>query len=100
MVELGLENEEEEIIIIEDLPVDQLALKINEETKKPVFVGGFILIGFPETEDQLNRLKDNGIEFDKVIYLNDTTEEDPGADVKKRMADVELFDYEGENEFA
>jgi len=51
LAELGLENEDEEIIIIEDLPVDELALKIDEETDKAPFVGGFIMIGFPETEE-------------------------------------------------
>ena len=29
LVELGLENEDEEIIIIEDLPIHQLAVKID-----------------------------------------------------------------------
>jgi len=59
-----------------------LALKVNEETGKAPFVGGFILIGFPETEDQLNKLKEEGIEFDRVIYLGDTNEEDPGTEIR------------------
>jgi hypothetical protein len=50
-VELGLENEEEEIVIIEDLSIEDIALKIDEESGKPVFVGGFILVNYPETED-------------------------------------------------
>lgn len=45
-------------------------------------------------------MKEAGIEFDKIIYLQDTNEEEPGADVKKRMKDVELYDYDFENEFA
>jgi hypothetical protein len=32
LAELGLENEEEEIIIIEDLPIHQLSLKIDPVT--------------------------------------------------------------------
>jgi hypothetical protein len=32
-------------------------------------VGGFILIGFPETEEHINKLKEHQIEFDRIIYL-------------------------------
>lgn len=36
--------------------------------------------------------------FDKIIYLNDTTEEDPGREIKKRMAGSEfVFDWDEEN---
>ena len=49
-VEMGIEDSEEEPVIIEDLNIDQLVLKFNEETGKAPFVGGFILVGFPETE--------------------------------------------------
>lgn len=49
-------------------------LKVDEETGKAPFVGGFILIGYPETEEQINRLKAHGIEFDKIIYLTDTNQ--------------------------
>jgi hypothetical protein len=49
LAELGLEESEEEIII-EDLPIDDLVLKPNEDGTLP-FVGGFILLGFPETEE-------------------------------------------------
>lgn len=58
------------------------------------------MVGFPETEDQLNKLKESGIEFDKVIYLADTNEDEPGAEIKKRMVNEELYDYDFENEFA
>ena len=98
LAELGLENEDEEVIIIEDLNADQLALKIDEETQKPPFVGGFILIGFPETEEQFTKLKEHGIEFDRVIYLQDTNEDDPGKEVKERMALADNYDYEWEVE--
>lgn len=58
-------------------------LKEDEETGKVPFVGGFILIGFPETEEHINKLKGHGIEFDKIIYLQDTNED--GAEIKERM---------------
>ncbi len=58
------------------------------------------MVGFPETQEHIEKLKGHGIEFDKIIYLNDTNEEDPGADIKKRMKNVELFDFDAENEAA
>lgn len=45
-------------------------------------------------------MKGHGIEFDKIIYLNDTNEEEAGAEIKRRMKDVELFDFEQELEAA
>ena len=96
-VEMGIEDSEEEPVIIEDLNIDQLVLKFNEETGKAPFVGGFILVGFPETEVQIQKLKEHGLEFDRIIYLNDTNEE-PGDEIKKRMAEVELYDWDWELE--
>lgn len=98
--ELGLDESEEEQLIIEDLSIDQLVLKTDEVTGRAPFVGGFILIGFPETQEHIEKLKGHGIEFDKIIYLNDTNLEDPGADIKKRMKSVELFNFEAEDEAA
>ena len=95
---MGIEESEEEPVIIEDLSIDQLVLKVNDETGKAPFVGGFILIGFPETEVQIQKLKEHGLEFDRIIYLNDTNEEEPGAEIKKRMAEVELYDWDWEVE--
>jgi hypothetical protein len=82
------------------MSIDQLVLKQDEVTGKAPFVGGFILVGFPETQDHIDKLKAHGIEFDKIIYLADTNEEDPGSDIKKRMAGVEFYDFDQENESA
>jgi hypothetical protein len=30
-----------------------------------------MLIGFPETEEHCNKLKEHGIEFDRILFLND-----------------------------
>lgn len=98
--ELGLDESEEEHIHIEDLSIDQLVLKVDEVTGKAPFVGGLILVGFPETQEHIEKLKAHGIEFDRIIYFNDTNEENPGDEIKKRMKDVELFDFEYENEIA
>ena len=98
--DLGLEESEEEHIPLEDLSIEQLVLKVDETTGKAPFVGGFILLGFPETQDHIEKLKGHGIEFDKIIYFNDTNEEEPGAEIKKRMEEVELFDFDQEIEAA
>lgn len=45
-------------------------------------------------------MKGHGIEFDRIIYLSDTNEDDPGAEIKNRMKDVELYDYDFEDEQA
>ena len=98
-VSMGIEDSEEEPIIIEDLSIDQLVLREEEETGKTPFVGGFILIGFPETEEHLNKLKAHGIEFDFVLYLNDGNDEnEPGNELRKRMKEVELYDFDAEFE--
>lgn len=70
LVELGLEESEEEPIIIEDLSIDDLVLGANADGVYP-FIGGFILFGFPETEEHMNKLKEHGIEFDRILFLND-----------------------------
>lgn len=98
--ELGLDESEEEHIPIEDLSIDQLVLKVDEVTGKAPFVGGFILVGFPETQEHIEKLKAHGIEFDRIIYFGDTSEENPGDEIKKRMKDEELFDFDYENEIA
>jgi len=76
-----------------------LVLKEDEETGKVPFVGGFILVNFPETEEQINKLKDHGLDFDRIIYLTDMNEEEPGIDIKKKIETIdELYDWEAENE--
>ena len=75
-------------------------MKIDEATGKAPFVGGFILINFPETEEHINKLKEHGLEFDKIIYLNDTNEDEPGTEIKTRMADIEMYDWDWENDNA
>jgi hypothetical protein len=43
------------------------------------------MIGFPHTEMQANKLKEYGFNFDKILFLNDLSEEDPGKDLKARF---------------
>jgi hypothetical protein len=74
LAEMGLEESEEEIKI-DDLPIDQLTVAVDEDGNKPV-IDRFILIGFPYTELHIEKLKEVGIGFDRIIYLNDLSEED------------------------
>ena len=81
------------------MPIDDLVLKEDENGNKP-FVGGFILLGFPETEEHANKLKEHGIEFDSIVFLADTNEEEPGAELKARMKNDPLYDFDAEGELA
>lgn len=91
----GEEDEEEEPL--EDIKLSELDLKIeDEETLKKPFVGGFILIGFPQTAEHAEKLKAAEIGFDKVVFLTDTDEENPGSDLKKRMKGDQFFDLQAE----
>jgi hypothetical protein len=76
----GLGDSEEEIKV-DDLSIDDLVLKVDEETGKAPFVGGFILLGFPQTELHAAKLKEHGIEFDRILNLTDPSEEDAGKNV-------------------
>ena len=58
------------------------------------------MLGFPETQDHIEKLKSHGIEFDKIIFLNDTNEENPGEEIRRRNEGVELYDFDQENEIA
>jgi len=90
------EGEEEPL---EDLNLADLDLKIeNEETLSKPFVGGYILIGFPQTVEHIEKLKNNGIGFDKILFLQDTDEENPGEVLKDRMKDNQFYDVTHELE--
>jgi hypothetical protein len=57
------------------------------------------MYGFPQTEMHITKLKEFGFVFDRICYLTDTTEEEPGREIKQRMAgksDI-AFDWEDEN---
>ena len=70
----------------------------NEETLQKPFVGGFILIGFPQTLEQIERFKATGLGFDKILHFVDTDEENPGAILKSRMKDDEFYNLQKELE--
>ena len=46
--------------ILDDLPINQISVKVDENWKPP-FIGGFVFVAFPENEEQFARLKQQGI---------------------------------------
>ena len=98
LAELGLEESEEEIKV-DDLSIDQLMLKPKEDGSLP-FVGGFILLGFPQTEQHAQKMKEHGIEFDRILYFTDQSEEDPGRAIKDRNSKNLHYDWDAEVERA
>lgn len=62
------------------------------------------MIGFPDTELQTQKLKEYGFGFDKIIFLNDTSEEEPGKELARRFYAKKksdfVFEWEKENEAA
>jgi hypothetical protein len=50
------------------------------------------MINFPETLEQIEKLKAEGISFDKVIFLNDTSENE-GAVFIERNKDNDRYDH-------
>jgi len=58
------------------------------------------MLGFPHTEIQVARLKEYGLNFDRVLFMNDTSEEEPGKQLKERFVKAHGSDmgYEWEKE--
>ena len=93
---LGLADSDEEIVI-EDVPIDWLIRAPYDDGTMPP-VDQFIMIGFPLTETHCKALKDYGIEFDRVLFLADKSEENAGQELTDRMSllDKASYDYEAE----
>ena len=72
LAELGLEESEEEEIKVDDLSIDEFILEPGNK------VDNFFLLNFPHTEENIKRLKEHGINFDRIIFLNENNEEEPG----------------------
>ena len=84
------EEEPEEEIEYDDLTLADIVAKTDDKGVIPPF-GGYIIIGLPTNEEHVPRLKELGIVPDKVIFLTDTNEENPGEEIKKRMATEDPF---------
>jgi len=92
--------EREIVIKIEDLNLEELITATDEDTGKLPVLDCFIMIGFPKTELHCQKLRQYGFEFDRVIYLTDENEEEPGKALFDRHAKIDPeinFDWEAEN---
>lgn len=58
------------------------------------------MINFPETAEQIEKFKAEGLDFDKIIYLVDTNEDDPGKVFLERNANNDTYNHERALEIA
>lgn len=86
----------EEDYNIEDLKSDQFFLAFDNEGNQPR-VNGIILMNHPFSEDECNKLKDFNILMDRVIYINDPSDEGMKAYVTRRNPNFEGMDEEKQN---
>ena len=104
---LGLAESSDEESDFEDCSIERFVPAKDEEGKLPA-INSFIMIGFPQTEAHCEKLKEFGIEFDRVLNLADAADEDDenyvvGGAVTERMNAVEgstKYEYEQELETA
>ena len=75
-----------EPIVYDDLPLTEIVPKPNPDGSMPS-AGGFILIGYPGMEEEVQAMKDTFVGLDKVIYLSDPT---GGEELRKRGAEIEV----------
>lgn len=73
----------------EDLSLKDIIPEINHLGKLNE-IRGYIIIGYPNNEEQLNALKQFNIPIDKLIVLSDNVEEAPNKNLQKRLTDAEL----------
>ena len=60
------------------------------------------MIGFPQSEVHVEKLKEYGFGFDRLLFLTDLNEEDAGKEVTQRntRSDGLKYDWEAEAEAA
>lgn len=57
-------------------------------------------MGYPQTEIHIQKLHEYGFGFDRVLFLNDTSEEDPGKEIRERMNLTDDHQYDWDEESA
>ena len=75
-------------------------MALNEDGKPVKEVGAFILVGFPQTEEHVKKLKEAGLGFDRILFLTDNSEEDPGKEIRDRMNLIDDTAYDWDEELA
>ena len=78
------EQEEEEEEPLEDLKITDIDLVFNEQTQSKPFVGGFILLNFPESQEQIDKFRGEGLDIDSVIFLSDPDDENTAETLLNR----------------
>lgn len=59
------------------------------------------MLGFPQTKLHAEKLKAHGINFDKILYLTDASEENAGQECGARMKELDYhYDWAAESEKA
>lgn len=56
------------------------------------------MIGFPQSEIHVEKMKEYGFGFDRLLFLTDLSEEEPGKEVAKRRGGADGLKYEWEAE--
>jgi adenylate kinase family enzyme len=77
------EEQEPEPIIYDDLTMDDIVV-YRDEAGVFAPIEGFILVGYPDTEEQAQAMVDAQMGFDKIIYLTDPNE---GETLRSRGVD-------------
>lgn len=57
-----------------------------------------MMLGFPQSEIHVEKLKEYGFGFDRLLFLSDLNEEDVGKEVTKRNTYPDNIKYDWETE--
>lgn len=63
----------------EDVPTKEVIPYLDAELKVASFAKGYVIVGYPSTQEHVDLMNLFGMKLDKVIVLNDKTEDNPGA---------------------
>lgn len=58
------------------------------------------MLGYPETAEQVEKFREEGLDFDRIIFLTDTNEEEVGKIFVDRNIDNTTYDHDKETENA
>lgn len=81
----------------EDIPTKELIPLLDEDTKtilessKPK---GFVIIGYPSTQEHIELMNLFGVKLDKMIVLNDKGDENPVLPTRHGFSDLCNFESE------
>jgi adenylate kinase family enzyme/YHS domain-containing protein len=89
----------ETVVVLEDIPLNELVVKPNEKGVAPE-LKGYIFINFPINEGQIAAMKEQNIKLDRIVILREPeSEEEPGSILTKRPEFFENTLWEDETAF-